>query len=303
MKVYRPHLSEYFPPCFREKEKEKLESIKGVKYVYSWQESPNIVLTNTSTHIDKKKFKDVQLIVHPNSGQEPFRKSFVKDFKGIIVTGNIIRVQAVIQYILSCIFQRYVNPPFSLEWDTSRKWDRTLIDNLKILIIGYGYIGRQLEQVLHQLQSSPYIYDPWQGHKKMKNKDIDVVILCCSANPLNKHMIDESFLSKVSPDATIINTARGNLINESSLFYFLENNPESFAFLDVHEQEPFLSKKFSHLSNVATSSHVAGVFKFIQQKVIDFEYDVIRNFVLSKQTFSTCYAESILSPNSFVGEK
>ena len=302
MKIFRPHVSEYFSSQFTAHEKLKLESIDKTTYVYSWKEDPHILLTNTSVEINPNKMGSVRLIVHANSGHEPFKKKFVEKFPGFIVMGNVIRTQAVVQYILSCIFQRHCQPPFSRKWDPVRCWERTLLKDLKILLVGYGHIGQKLTSILTAMDATPDIYDPWLGHDKLEPTDADMVILCCSKNHLNKNFINSDFLNKISSGATIINSARGSLIDESALVNFLENNPKSFAFLDVYEKEPCHLKKFHHLTNIATSSHVAGIFKTIEQKIIDFEYDVIKNFVTCPETFMTNYAKMILSPCTLVEE-
>ena len=300
MKVFRPKLSEYLTSDFRSHEKNKLESIEGITYIPSWDDSPDILLTNTSTEIDHDKIWNVRLIVHANSGHEPFDKSFVERFSGIIVRGNVIRTQAVVQYIISCLFQRYGQAPFSSRWDTKRRWNRKLLEEFKILLIGYGHIGRQLASVLTSLNASPRIYDPWQGHDQLDVHDADIIILCCSSNVFNKHLINKHFLNKISPEATLINSARGDLVDEVSLLHFLDNNPQAFAFLDVQEKEPPTLKKFLNLNNISTSSHVAGVYKNIEQNIINFEYTIIKKFAHSPEALISEHSESLLTPSSFV---
>ena len=299
VKVLRPNLSNYFSPLFRAAEKGKLESLKGVSYIQSWDESPDVLLSNTTTEIDNAQMGNASLIIHANSGREPYDQEFVENFPGLIVMGNIIRVQAVVQYIMSCIFKRYSTPPFTSQWDRHRHWNRSLLEELKILIIGYGHIGRQLTSVLNTLDVTPDIYDPWQGYEQLDPAHAEMIILCCSGGPHNKHLINGDFLNQISPRATIINSARGHLIDEHSLVHFLENNPHAFAFLDVHEQEPFPDKRFGVLSNVATSSHIAGVFQGIEQKIINFEYNVLRDFVSARESFAAKYSKLILSPRGF----
>ena len=297
--VFRPHTSEYFSPDFPMWEKSKLESLEGISYINSWDQSPHILLTNTSAKINENQTKTLRLIVHANSGHEPFDKNFVEHCSAPIVMGNVIRVQAVVQYITSCLFQRYCLPPFSHQWDERRCWKRTLLEDLNILIIGYGHIGRKLHTVLKGFNATVNIYDPWQGHDHLQPQHADAIVLCCSRTPLSRHLIDADFLNQISPQATIVNIARGEIIDELSLVHFLENHPQAFAFLDVREQEPHPPECFNHLSNIATSSHVAGVFQSIEQKIIDFEYGVIKDFLHSPESFEARYSGLLLSPSHF----
>jgi lactate dehydrogenase-like 2-hydroxyacid dehydrogenase len=86
----------------------------------------------------------------------------------------------------------------------------------------------------------------------------DCISLHC---PLNKHtqdLISAPQLALMKPGARIINTARGQVLNEDALVAALESGHISAAGLDVHYHEPVVSKKLANMPQVTLTTHVAG---------------------------------------------
>ncbi|KAF2112228.1 2-ketogluconate reductase [Lophiotrema nucula] len=86
----------------------------------------------------------------------------------------------------------------------------------------------------------------------------DCISLHC---PLNKHtqdLISTPQLSMMKAGSRIINTARGQVLNEDALVAALERGHISAAGLDVHYHEPQVSKKLSEMPQVTLTTHIAG---------------------------------------------
>ena len=62
------------------------------------------------------------------------------------------------------------------------------------------------------------------------------------------------------------------------LLKYLNETPGATAYLDVFEEEPY-NDKTAQLPNLFKSSHIAGVYKNIDQEIIGFTQTVIQNFV------------------------
>ncbi|MBT6324484.1 MAG: hypothetical protein HOJ35_00805 [Bdellovibrionales bacterium] len=280
--VFRADLSEYFPKNFSTIEQQKLESVKSVKYVQD--NVSEVILTNSSTVIENLNIKNTKLIIHPNSGYDNFSPNFVKNFNGTIIVGNPIRQRPVTEYILSAIFSKMNSFPYQEEWSSNRNWDRKLISDQRILIIGYGHIGKIVFKTLSTLTSSIEISDPFLClERKSKLKDFDFIINCSSLNPTSFHMINEEFLKELSSNVTIINAARGKHINFDHLIGFLKKYPHAKCFVDVFEQEPIQLEKFNSLPNIFTSSHIAGVDLNLTRRLIEFEENILYDYIQFKQ--------------------
>lgn len=79
--------------------------------------------------------------------------------------------------------------------------------------------------------------------------------------PLNKHtqdMINTRALGLMKPGACVVNTARGEVVNEDALIAALESGHISAAGLDVHYHEPQVSPRLASMKNVTLTTHVGG---------------------------------------------
>jgi D-3-phosphoglycerate dehydrogenase len=96
--------------------------------------------------------------------------------------------------------------------------------------------------------------------------------------PLNsetKNLINKSNLLLLKNNATIINTARGGVINENDLFDFLNQNSLAYAALDCFEEEPY-NGKLLNLQNIQLSAHM-GSYAIESREMM--EKEAIQNLI------------------------
>ncbi|KAL4752226.1 hypothetical protein BDW72DRAFT_212091 [Aspergillus terricola var. indicus] len=86
----------------------------------------------------------------------------------------------------------------------------------------------------------------------------DCVSLHTPLNQHTKHLINRDTLTMMKPGARLINTARGEVVDEEALIQALENGSLSAAGLDVHYHEPQVSPKLAAMGNVTLTTHIAG---------------------------------------------
>lgn len=67
---------------------------------------------------------------------------------------------------------------------------------------------------------------------------VDLLSLHCPATPDTRHLIDAAALARMQPHAVLINTARGDVVDEAALVAALEAGRIAGAGLDVYEREP-----------------------------------------------------------------
>jgi len=315
--VIRTHLSPYQGMDFTQLEQMALSQFKNLVYRKLEDFKPDlpvILITNTHTQLsqfDSTILNPTKLILHPNSGYDNFAQdiSLIKNIPVII--GHEIRAQAVAEYSLAALFQGLAELPQHLTWNSSRRWDRLLIKNLPIWIIGYGHIGKIISQTLHNLGASLTIIDPYQNSPYRHFKTLDesygldqakVIIACCGLNRQTKHLFSEGFFKKCATEVLFINPARGKLVHEGALRNFLAHNPNAFAFLDVFEHEPF-GTEWHHHPQVWKTSHIAGVYKDLDQGIINFEVKVLNDFfTIQKDDFLKKYHHELLHNKYHSGE-
>jgi len=89
--------------------------------------------------------------------------------------------------------------------------------------------------------------------------DADIVRLHTRLTPETARMIDTAALAAMKPGALIVNTARGDLIDEPALIAALQSGHLGGAALDCFAEEPLSPRSpLRHLPNVVLSPHVAG---------------------------------------------
>jgi len=300
LRVKRVNVSPYFSSSFVEQETKKINAFENVEYLASNSpEIANILITNTQTQIsqlDKEEIKNCELMIHPNSGYDNFDTNFVTVAHFPIIIGNPIRSHAVTNYIMSGILSHYSPIPFENEWSKKRFWPRKTLNQLNVLILGEGHIGSLLKQSLTPLVASLNIYDPFLGKNVFNLENCDVLILACSLNYSNHHIINKDVLLKLNHDFLLINAARGGLVNLLDLIDVLKMKPQAYAILDVFEKEPFDFSIFKEVQNITATSHIAGVYSNIDDVTIKFETQVIHDFInLSKEDFKIQYSKMILN--------
>lgn len=259
-------------------------------------ESENSLILVTNTHTDLEKIpksilKKTQLMLHPNSGHDNFPLSFVKEMPFPIVLGNEIRAQAVIEYTLGHLWSHFAYTPHQESWNKTRVWPRELLANKKVLIVGQGPVGKGLANALKFSAAHVYTYDPYKkeaklGAKVTKENNLlealeksDILILASSLNEKNHHLISENELKALGPEGLVINPARGSLIKEADLKQYLLHNPNTFAILDVFENEPRVAGHFLDIPNCHLTSHIAGVSKDLEKNIIAFEEKALSHWL------------------------
>jgi len=93
----------------------------------------------------------------------------------------------------------------------------------------------------------------------------DVVSLHVLLDPSTKHLIDAARLKVMKPDAILVNTSRGPVIDEAALVEHLKQNPEFRAGLDVFEREPELAPGLSELPNAVIVPHIASATRWTRE--------------------------------------
>jgi (S)-sulfolactate dehydrogenase len=141
-------------------------------------------------------------------------------------------------------------------------------------LVGFGAIARQVAQRAKALGMEVIAFDPfvpadgsvWTGVRSVALEELlasaDVISLHTPLTPQTRHMIDASALSRMRPDAVLINAARGGVVDEDALCAALKGGRLAGAALDVFEEEPLGAKagsQFDGIGNLVLTPHIAGV--------------------------------------------
>ncbi len=139
-------------------------------------------------------------------------------------------------------------------------------------IVGMGRIGQAvahrarafgLEIVYHNRKRLPEAVERIFAASYVDNLDelmgkADILTLHCPAGPGTHHMIDARRIGLVKPGASLINTARGDLVDQEALIAALEEGRLAGAGLDVYADEPNVDPRLIEHPNVMTLPHIGS---------------------------------------------
>lgn len=149
----------------------------------------------------------------------------------------------------------------------------TKVTGKTVGIIGFGRIGRAFAQRCHFGFGMDVVFynrsaiDPHEaarfGAEQLHTvEDVlaisDFVSLHCPGGTENHHLINASRLAAMKPGAVLINTARGDVVDEQALIAALESGTIRGAGLDVYEAEPNVPEKLRGMENVVVLPHLGS---------------------------------------------
>ena len=145
------------------------------------------------------------------------------------------------------------------------------LNKKNILIFGYGRIGKKVAEICNFFNMNVFVYDKFLKLENLSNNTkivnninenlniYDFISLHIPFSNSEKALIDKTFLNKLKSDCAIINTSRGDLINENDLIFHLNENKNFYAGLDVFNPEPPHSKnELLKLKNTILTPHSAA---------------------------------------------
>jgi lactate dehydrogenase-like 2-hydroxyacid dehydrogenase len=86
----------------------------------------------------------------------------------------------------------------------------------------------------------------------------DFVSLHCPATPETRHLMNATTLRAMQPHAFLINTARGDVVDQDALITALDEGVIAGAALDVYEGEPLVDQRLLHRDNVVLLPHIGS---------------------------------------------
>ena len=111
----------------------------------------------------------------------------------------------------------------------------------------------RLSEAVEQMLAAKYVRDL----DKLVGQ-ADIVTLHCPAGPETHHLIDARRIALMKPDAYLVNTARGDLIDEEALIEALEAGRIGGAGLDVYAHEPRVDPRLLALNTVSLLPHLGS---------------------------------------------
>ena len=190
-------------------------------------------------------------------------------------TANSVTVAEHALMFLLALAKRTVPFDREVRQGTWARWENPAIDiaGRKVLILGFGRIGRQLVKRCLAMDMKVLVHDPYVIEDAITTAgalhvddwrealpDIDFLSVNCPKTLETNIMISSTELSSMRKTAYVINTARGGIVDEVALYEALKTGEIAGAGIDTFSVEPTpTDHPLFTLSNILVSPHSAGV--------------------------------------------
>lgn len=146
------------------------------------------------------------------------------------------------------------------------------IHGKRLGIIGMGRIGRAVARRAKGFGLSIHYHNRNRVHEDIETEleatywesldqmlaRMDIISINCPHTPATYHLLSARRLKLLQKHAYIVNTARGEMIDEKTLIKMLKDGDLGGAGLDVYENEPDINPKFLNLNNVTLLPHMGS---------------------------------------------
>ena len=170
-------------------------------------------------------------------------------------------------------------------------WDTPLLElaGKKMGIVGFGHIGQATARIAQAFGMEVGVFTSKEqsalpvGMKKMELDELfascDVVSLHCPLTPSTKEMVNAKRLNAMKPNAILINTGRGPLVNEQDLADALNEGRIAAAGLDVLSVEPAAEgNPLLSARNCFITPHIAWATKEARIRLMNIAVHNLRSY-------------------------
>ena len=144
-------------------------------------------------------------------------------------------------------------------------------------ILGLGRIGKAIAQRVQAMQMDvaytgrnpqdvPYRYVP---DLEALARASDFLVVACPGGAATRHLVDERVLAALGSQGTLVNIARGSIVDEGALVRALQAGTIKAAGLDVFDNEPNIPSALLAMDNVVLLPHVGSATRETRQAMGD----------------------------------
>ena len=268
-----------------------------------------------TTRLDKEILQhcdNLKIISRHGVGYDNVDLDFLNENKialGITSTSNAV---SVAEHVLS--FFIYLTKNLSLSDSLVKEGNFEKRSNLpnffelykkKVLIIGFGRIGKEVAKRCLGFDMEVYVYDPFLDNEIIiknqcipieKNQGLAIADFITIHLPLNgdtKNFISQTELNVMKKKSILVNTSRGGIVNENDLCIALESKKIQGAGMDVFVSEPPESNHpFFKLDNILLTPHNAALTLECRERM---SLEASQNIVFFLKNMSKLNVENLVN--------
>ncbi len=152
-------------------------------------------------------------------------------------------------------------------------------------ILGYGRIGKAIARraeafgmriVYHGRKPQAGVPHKYYASLTEMARDCDVLMVICPGGAATYHLVNAEVLAALGPEGTLINVARGPVVDEQALVRALADGSLGAAGLDVFESEPKVPEALFGMDQVVLQPHVGSATHETRKAMGDLAVDNLR---------------------------
>ncbi|MDF2737391.1 MAG: serA [Nitrososphaeraceae archaeon] len=262
-------------------------------------EKYDVIIVRSRTKITSEiisKARSTKIIARVGVGLDNVDIESAKEYQIEVVNSPESAINAVAELVIGLMLSMARSLTLADSEMKKGNWIKKELSGIELKgkylgIVGVGNIGRNLARIARALRMNIIGYDTYPIKREFINEvgmittDFNTLIassdfISCHvpATEETKHMFNEDAFSKMKPTAFIINSSRGEIMDENSLYNALITKKIAGAALDVFEKEPPTNRKLIELSNVICTPHIGAQTKESQ----DLASNVIAEKIIQK---------------------
>ncbi len=237
----------------------------------------DVLIVRSSTQVTKTLIdaSNLKVIGRAGVGLDNIDVGAAKD-KGIEVVNAPESVTiSVAEHAFGLIISLFRKIPIADKSLRDERWDRhkfigTELYGKTLGIVGFGRIGKEIALRARSFGMDILVDDPNITSEDAREfnanlveldellESADVITIHVPLTPDTKNLINVRELKLMKDSAILINTSRGGIVNENSLYLALKNEEIYGAALDVFENEPPINSPLFGLDNIVLTPHLGA---------------------------------------------
>ena len=248
--------------------------------------------------------KKLKVIARAGAGVDNIDVPAAKENNMLVMNTPGGNTNATAEHALALIMSALRKIPYANDTTHKGKWEKKNIKGTELSkktlgIVGFGNVGVRLSNLVkgfgvNILVSSKSLESRKKDFPHVKNVSFDelistsdIISFHCKAPSDGKPLISKEHYKKMKPTAVIINTARGNIVDENDLNAALNENLIAGAALDVYSKEPAKENILFNNPKAILTPHVAASTTEASIVVAEMAANQISDFLLKGTKINT----------------
>jgi len=241
--------------------------------------------------------KKLKVIARAGAGVDNIDVVAAKEKNMLVMNTPGGNTNATAEHAFALIMSVLRKIPYANDTTHKGKWEKKNIKGTELSkktlgIVGFGNVGARLSNLVkgfgvNILVSSKSLESRKKDFPHVKNVSFDelismsdIISFHCKTAPDGKSLISKEHYKKMKPTAVIINTARGNIVDENDLHAALNENLIAGAALDVYSKEPAKENILFNNPKAILTPHVAASTAEASIVVAEMAANQISDFLL-----------------------